>query len=237
VIPGPKLSELHCANCGAALDWRGVRGSVASCEYCGASFRVPGSLTPEPDLGDLLLGADFRDPEVPGWVLSRPECLEFRPGSPAEMWASYEASDLIHPVVRTPGPFDDFDAGLTIRFISGTYDYVSAGFELRSWDAGDYVVRLSAQGTFSVGWHQKTEWGGDLIPWSSHPVLRSGWGDANRLRVVMRGDQIRLHFNGVLAASLHDSRFAAGRLRVVVSPGTMGPAVVAFSDLQLREAR
>jgi hypothetical protein len=231
----PKLQELTCANCGAAIDVRTIRGMVAACNYCGTSFRVPASLTPEPTLGDLLLGADFRDPELPGWVASTPDKLEFRPGSPAELWANFPASDLIHPIVRTPGPFDDFDAGITIRFISGTHDYVSAGFELRSWDLGDYVVRISAQGTFSIGWHEKTEWGGDLVAWSSHPALRPQWGDANRLRVLLRGEQMRVYFNGVLAASLRDGRFDSGRLRVVLSPGKVGPAVVAFSDLQVRE--
>lgn len=230
-----RLQELNCANCGAAIDVDTIRGMRAACGYCGTSFRIPVSLTPEPDLGDVLLAADFRDPELPGWVASAPNHLEFRPGSPAELWASFPASDLIHPIVRTPGAFDDFDAGLTFRFISGTYDYVSAGFEVRSWDAGDYVVRISAQGTFSVGWHQKTEWGGDLVAWSSHPALRTSWGEPNRLRVVMRGEQMRVYFNGVLATSLRDGRFSAGRLRVVVSPGKLAPAVVAFADLQLRE--
>jgi len=227
--------DLNGANCGAAIDVRTVRGAVAACTYCGTSFVIPASMTPEPTLGDLILGADFRDPELPGWLVSTPDNLEFRPGSPAELWATFPASDLIHPVVRTPGPLDDFDVGLTIRFISGVYDYASAGLEVRSWDPGDYAVRISAQGTYNLGWHDKTAWGGDLVSWSAHPALRSNWGDANRLRLVMRGDQLRVYFNGVLAASLHDSRHAAGRIRVVLAPGKAGPATVAFSDLQVRE--
>ena len=62
--------------------------------------------------------------------------------------------------LRTPGPFDDFDVSVTIRFIKGSYEHISAGLELCSGDGGDYVVRISAQGTFNVGWHAKTEWGG-----------------------------------------------------------------------------
>jgi hypothetical protein len=230
------LRELTCANCGAAIEARGVRGTVAACGYCGTSFRIPTSMTPEPEMGDLLLGADFRDPELPGWVAVNREHLEFRPGSPAELWCSLPASDLIHPVVRTPGPLDDFDAAVTIRFISGSLTHVSAGFELRSWDAGDYVARISAQGTFSLGWHVKNEWGGELVPWATHPALRGEWGQPNRLRAVVRGEQIRLYFNGVLAVSVRDGRFPSGRLRVVMSPGTPTAAVAAFSDLQIREA-
>ena len=231
----PKLQDLACANCGAPIDVRLMHGALAACAQCGAAFNVPATLTPEPNLGDLLLGADFRDPEVPGWMISQPANLEFRPGSPAEVWASYPASDLIHPVLRTPGPFDDFDVGVNIRFISGTYDFVSAGIELRSWDSGDYVVRISPQGTFSIGWHHGTDWGGELVAWSSHPALRTGWGAANRLRVIARADRLRLYLNGVLAVSIRDSRYAAGRLRVITSPGKSGSAVVAFSDLQIRE--
>jgi hypothetical protein len=55
------------ANCGAAIDVRTVRGAIAACTYCGTSFAIPASMTPEPIMGDLMLGADFRDPELPGW--------------------------------------------------------------------------------------------------------------------------------------------------------------------------
>jgi hypothetical protein len=229
------LAELQCANCGAAISPASIQAGMASCGYCGMTFRLAGNLTPQPAMGDLMLGADFRDPNVPGWILSTPERLEFRPGSPAELWANFPASDSIHPVVRTPGPLDDVDASVTIRFISGSRDLVSAGFEFRSWDAGDYVARISAQGTFGLGWHQQMTWGGELIGWSSHPSLGSNWGEASRLRVVARGEQIRIYLNGVLAASLRDQRFSYGRVRMVITPGTQSPAVVAFSDLQLRE--
>jgi len=229
------IHELACANCGAAINPDAMRGDVAVCGYCGAAFRVAASLTPEPAMGDLLLGADFRDPSVPGWIISLPDQVEFRPGSPAEAWVALAASDLIHAVVRTPGPLDDFDAGVTVRFISGVHDQASAGLEVRSWDAGDYTVRISAQGTFSLGWHDQSAWGGYLVPWANHPALRGQWGDANRLRVVMRGERMRVYLNGVLAASLHDDRFASGRIRVVLAPGKGGDAVAAFSDVQVRE--
>jgi hypothetical protein len=228
------IAELSCANCGASIDPQLIRGDVAACSYCGAAFRVAGSQTPEPTLGNLLLGADFRDPAIPGWIISAPDQLELRPGSPAEAWISLPASDLIHAVIRTPGPYDDLDAGVTIRFISGVRDQVSAGFDVRSWDPGDYVVRISAQGTFSVGWHDKNQWGDYLVPWATHPALRGDWGEANRLRVTLRGDQMRVYFNGVLALSLRDGRFPVGRLRLVFSPGK-GEAVAAFSELQLRQ--
>lgn len=235
-MPPAPGEPVGCASCGAVIGPHAVRGSLAECEACGAIFRLAlDSLTPQPSLGDLLLGADFREPALPGWVVSQPDRVEFRPGSPAELWASLPASDQIHPVVRTPGPFDDVDASVTIRFISGVYEYVSAGFELRAGDEGDYVVRLSAQGTFSVGWHARQVWGGELVGWTAHPALRPEWGAPNRLRVVQFDEHLRVYLNGVLAASVRDGRFRRGRVRLVMAGGSPGPAVAAFSDLQLRE--
>jgi hypothetical protein len=231
------LHELSCVNCGAPIRVMAMRGSVIQCDICHASFRLPVSLTPEPDLGDLLLGADFRELEVPGWVMVNRERLEFRPGMPAELWATFPTSDRIHPILRTPGPFDDFDVSVTLRFIRGSYDHISAGFELRSCDEGDYVVRISAQGTFNVGWHNKMEWGGPIVNWTDHPSLRLRLGESNRLRVIMRGDQMRVYINGLLSSSIHDNRFRAGTIRLVVSPSSKDALTVAFSDLQQRDVK
>ncbi len=230
------LQELNCANCGATLAIDAPKGRVIDCEYCGTSFRVPSSLTPQPELGDLILGADFRDPEVPGWVIPYKDKIQFKNDQGPELWANFEPADVIYPAIRTPGSFDDFDISVTIRFIEGNYEQMSAGFELRYGDIGDYVFRISAQGTFQIGWHKEKEWGDTLVKWTTHPNLRTEIGDANRLRVALQGEKIRVYLNGVLATSLRDNRFESGLIRVIVSPGYEKPnTVVAYSDLQLRE--
>ena len=202
------FESLSCPNCGAAIIPTGrYPGSVTTCEFCRTSFRIHTTLTPEPDMGNLLLGADFLDSEVPGWVVVDLDNLEFKSDPTPELWARYPKSDRIHPVLRTPAPLDDFDASVTIRFIEGSYEHVSAGLELRSSSEGDYVIRISAQGTFSVGWHDKLEWGGNLVKWTTHPALNTEMGDANRLRVVMKGSRIRVYINGMLATSLRDGKF------------------------------
>lgn len=231
------LHELSCVNCGATIRVMAMRGAVVQCDYCHASFRVPTSLTPEPEMGDLLLGADFRDIALPGWTLLNRDKLEFRPGAPAELWATFSGSDRIHPILRSPGPFDDFDVSISIRFVKGSYEHISAGLELRSGDDGDYVVRISAQGTFCLGWHKKTEWGGAIINWTEHPALRARMGEFNRVRVAMRGDQIRIYLNGVIASSIHDPKFSSGLIRLVSSPSIKDSITVAFSDLQLRDIK
>lgn len=231
-----EILSISCPNCGAAIPRDAAPNTLITCDYCGTTFRVPASLFPEPEIGDLLLGSDFSKEEQIGWRVLNRELLTFKPGSPPELQVKHPKSDLIHPLLRTPGPFDDFDVSITVRFLEGSWEHISAGFEIRSADEGDYIVRVSAQGTFQVGWHKGTDWGGALVSWSTHPVLRSGVGDANRLRVIMRGERMRVYLNGVLAASLRDTRFSVGLIRLVVSPSNKSALKAAFSDLQLREA-
>ena len=60
------MQALNCPNCGAALPQKAIKASdLVSCEFCGTSFRVPKTLTPEPDMGDLILGADFYEKTTP----------------------------------------------------------------------------------------------------------------------------------------------------------------------------
>ncbi|MBL6980620.1 MAG: hypothetical protein ISR58_05450, partial [Anaerolineales bacterium] len=217
------LQELNCVNCGAIVAVDRPKGAVVSCEYCGTSFRVPSTMTPQPELGDLILGADFREPKVPGWIISYEDKVEFKNEHVPELWANFPPADVISPVIRTPAPFDDFDVSVTIRFIKGNYEQISAGLELRYGDEGDYVFRISAQGTFQIGWHKEKEWGDTLMSWTSHPNLRTEMGDPNRLRVVLRGERIRVYLNGVLATSLRDDHFSLGLIRVVISPGSDKP--------------
>lgn len=230
-----RLHAVSCPNCGASIPGYAVPRSVIVCDYCNSAFRVADSPTPQPELGDLLLGADFSDRNVPGWLLSTPEKLTFVDGRPPELRVDFEPTKLIHPIIRTPGYFADLDVSVTIRFMDGKWDYISAGFEIRSSDQGDYIFRLSAQGTFQVGMHTATEWGETLVSWRTHPALRTEVGSSNRLRVLARGSQLRLYLNGVLATSLNDERQKAGTVRVVVSPTESSNLVVAFQDLQLRE--
>jgi ribosomal protein L37AE/L43A len=61
------MNALTCPNCGAALPVSAAKAEIAVCEFCGTSFRMPKTLTPEPDMGDLLLGADFTQKTMPGW--------------------------------------------------------------------------------------------------------------------------------------------------------------------------
>ena len=228
------LKTHACANCGAQLPVAVSGGTFVTCEHCRATFQAPTTLTPELAFGNLLLGADFKDDTVPGWKIAKPNPFEFK-SDPPEMWAKFKKSVVIHPVVYTPGPFDDIDVSVTIRFIKGKTDRLSAGFEMRNSESGDYVTRISPKGNFNVGWHSEMAWGGHLVNWTRHPAIEEGLKVNNRLRAVVQGDRIRIYLNGVLATSLRDDRFSHGRIRIVAVPSEHSNITVAISDLQLRE--
>jgi hypothetical protein len=200
---------------------------------------VPKTFTPEPDLG-----ADFSDPVIPGWQIVKRERVErhvqTRPGPPPHLWASFPSSDLLHYVLQSSGLFEDFDAGVTIKFLSGNLEYISAALVLRYVTSlGGYLVLISAQGTYKIGWYEMStkdelEWKA-CLDWTAHSALRQGLQVPNRLRVVMKGNQMRVYLNGVLATSWRDDRFISGQVRLGVEPGEKSSIEAVFSNLELRE--
>ncbi len=217
------------------------------CGYCGASYILPQARQPQPQpsppprerpatIGDLLLGTDFRDPDLPGWRRYYKEQTQFihQPGLPPELEGTFKKEKSLSGVVGTCGPLHNCDISVNIRFISGSYTGARAGIEFRYRDEGNYVAILSPQGTYCVGYHVDRKWGDYLNNWSRHPALKEGWGEINRLRVLNRGEQIRVYLNGSLAASIRDTRYTTGRALVVVGP--IGEDTrLAISDLQIRE--
>jgi len=65
------MKALNCPNCGAALSEQAVKADFTVCDFCGTTFHMSKTLTPEPGIGDLLLGADFGSEALPGWELLR----------------------------------------------------------------------------------------------------------------------------------------------------------------------
>ncbi len=234
------MQALNCPNCGAALPQKAIKASdLVSCEFCGASFRVPKTFTPEPDMGDLILGADFSSKTMPGWEVINEDLLTFYKGSPSELRGSYKPSPNSYYVLRSSGLLDDFDASVNLKFTDGNKDLIRAGFYLRFTGSGGYAVMVSAIGSYSIGCYQKDEknelrWE-DILPWANHTALRAGMNETNRLRVLCDGGQFRVYLNGALATSFKDDQFKRGKLYLAVVPTEKSSLGVAFSDLQLRE--
>jgi hypothetical protein len=236
------MKSLNCANCGAALPAHSIKGDLATCEFCGTTFRIPKTLTPEPEMGDLLLGADFSSDVMPGWEFFNRDKLTFHKGKPNELRGVFpQLPDQVHYVLKSSGLLDDFDASVTIRVTEGDDKMLRSGFYPRFNDDGGYTVMISAISTYQVGVFtvdkdNKWIWR-KIIPWTLHTALKPGLHQNNRLRVICNRDQFLLYFNGVLATSFKDPSFSAGKLCIIVDPFSPTSAGYAFSDLQLREAK
>lgn len=234
------MQALNCPNCGAALPQKAVKASdLVSCEFCGTSFRVPKTLTPEPDMGDLILGADFSSKVMPGWEVLNEELLAFHKAKPSELRGSYAPHINTYYVLKSSGFLDDFDASINLKFTGGDKDIIRAGFYLRFTDEGGYAVLVSVIGSYTIGYYVKGDKGElvwkDLMTWANHTALRAGMNETNRLRVICDGQKFRVYLNGVLATSFKDDHFKRGKLYLAVVPTEKSSLDVTFSDLQLRE--
>lgn len=237
------MKSLNCANCGATLPAHAIKGDLAVCEFCGTSFRIPKTFTPEPEMGDLILGADFISNLMPGWEFYNQDKLTFHKGNPNEVRCVFaQKKDQVHYVIKSSGLLDDFDASVTIRFTEGDDKMLRAGFYPRfNDDSGGYTFLFSAISTYQVGVFtvdKENKWiWKKIIPWTLHTALRPGLHQNNRLRVICNRDQFRVYFNGVLATSFKDSSFSSGKFSIAVDPFSDIDAGFAFSDLQLREVK
>jgi hypothetical protein len=197
------------------------------------------NLRPEAGLGALLLGADFGSKFLPGWEVIDEGQLTFHKGNPSELWGFYGPRVSAYYVLKSSGYFDDFDAGINIRFTEGDQSLIMAGLYPRFSNEGGYAVYISPLGSYVIGYFTKDkdgEWKWDkLMDWTNHAAIRAGMNQNNHLRVSCDGERIRVYLNGVLATSFKDGRFKMGKLYVVAEPNGETNLGIAFSELQLRE--
>lgn len=233
------MKTYNCPNCGAALPAHAIKTEVATCEFCNTSFRISKTPTPQPDMGDLLLGADFSNKIMPGWEVLNGDKLTFHK-NPLEMRGFLDPDpNKAWYVLRSSGFLDDFDASLNIRFLEGRKESIRAGFYLRFTDDGGYGFLISAQASYTIGAFTKDA-DGKLVwqkkmGWAYHTALKPGFNETNRLRVICNHESFRVYMNGVLTTSFKDSLFSAGTLYLAADTGEGPKAGFAFSDLQVRE--
>jgi len=234
------MKSLNCPNCGASLPASAVKANFAVCEFCGTTFHMSKTSTPEPSMGDLLLGADFANETLPGWEIVRSGEISFHKGNPPELRGLYKPRENSYYVLISSGFLDDFDASITIKFTEGDEKLITAGFFPRMTNDGGYAIYISPLGQYNIGFFTKEANSADLkwntlVDWTSHASLRKGKDVTNRLRVIMDGEKMRVYLNGVLATSLKDSRHKMGKLHVICEPNGETNLGVAYSDLQVRE--
>ncbi len=234
------LDQLTCPNCGAALPSELAKADVVTCQYCQTTFRVPRSFTPEPDMGDLILGADFRQLPITGWTLPNPDNVRTLAGNPPELRAKFEAVDTDYYVLKSSGEFDDMDVSVSLKFYEGTLNQIRGGLVLRYRQGiGAYMFFLSPIGTYTIGYYQPgekdvMEWK-TIMDWSDNNVIHKGLNETNRLRVVADGNHFKVFINGVLVTAIHDDKYDEGQVNLAAEGTKKSSIEVGFSDLQMRE--
>ena len=238
------LNALICPNCGGTLPPPAPGVTVVSCQYCGTTFSVAKSTTPDAEMGRLLLGADFGRKPIPGWAFPNEDKIRLIPGARPELRARFPAGPTLYYALNSSGFFDDIDASVSFTFYSGNLNDLDAGISLRyRKGVGSYSVLVSPLGTYSVGYyHPGTSADGSLdwttiMTWTKHAAIRRGLNQSNRLRFIASGSHLRVYLNGVLATTLHDTRYEEGEVLLCSEPGSQADGEVGFTDLQLREVR
>jgi hypothetical protein len=233
------MKALNCPGCGASLPRNTSTTDLVVCEFCGTTFHISKKLAANPGAGGLLLDADFGNESLPGWEVVRDGKLDFHKGNPSELHGMYPPRINSYDVLRSLSSFDDFDAGMNIRFTAGNENLITAGFYPRYTLGGGYAVYISPLGLYNIGYlskDNKGEWKWEnLMDWTRHTALHVGMNQNNHLRVVCNGERFYVYLNGVLGTSFKDTRSKIGRLHVVVEPNGDTNLGIVFSDLQVRE--
>lgn len=151
------MRAFNCPNCGAALSAAALKNVLATCEFCGTTFRMSKTATPEPDMGDLLLGADFGSDTLPGWEIIRDGEISFHKGNPSELRGFYKPRINSYYVLISSGFLDDFDASVTIKFTEGDEKLITAGLYPRMNSQGGYAVYISPLGSYNIGFFTTQE--------------------------------------------------------------------------------
>jgi hypothetical protein len=233
---GSNLRSLTCDSCGASIQFNDER--FVTCPYCGQSHDL--SNLRGPRRGELLLGADFLDPNVPGWHVYRKDNLRIGEGGLPQLIGKFPKHESTTWLLESLGSFDNIDATATISFleVEDVTKHCRLGFAVRWTDEGHYCVDIAPKGNYCVAAYEKKneekKWR-MIVDFVSHPSLRAGVGVPNRLRVVAFNDHLRVYINGALVSSVRDSRFTYGTVGIVLeNPGS--DVVFALSELELREA-
>src|SRR3954468_17113022 len=141
---GDRPRSLSCERCGASVPLAG--GRFAACPYCGQLYDL--SDAGGPRRGELLLGADFRDPELPGWRVYQKEHLQFGSGGLPRLVGEFAKRENSTWLLESQGSFDNIDATMTLTFLDvrDVTKQCRLGFELRSNEEGHYCVDISPKG-------------------------------------------------------------------------------------------
>ena len=231
------MDQLICPNCGAPLPASLASADVITCQYCNITFR--NSNTQAPELGNLILGADFTQGlNLPGWSVPEKEYIQFTNDSPPEMRYKFPHRSGVYSALKTSGYFDNVDVSVSITFYEGNVDLISAGLLLRyRKGTGSYNAFITPLAEYAVAYYDDALKWNPIVAWTKHSALHPGLNQTNHLRFVTSEEHLHVYLNGVLATSIHDSRFDEGEVRLGADGTDKSSIDVGFSNLQLREVK
>lgn len=230
-------SSLDCPSCGAPIQQPpNYSAGVIKCQYCGKSLHLPKKTKSELNDPGILYRADFNDPNLTGWERINPDKLSLINGLDPEMHASFPPSERVHFVLKTSGYLDDQDMRVKIRFLQGNSDLIHAGVCARYQDGiGGYCALITPNQQYIIGCYE-TPPGGEMawraiVSWRFNSALKAGLDVTNELRFVLKGVQLSVYLNGVLATSMKDTLYSKGQSHLAVEPSNRSNIFVVFSDL------
>ncbi len=235
-------ATLDCPACGAPIQQPlSYPEGVIKCLYCGKILHLPKKNKSEFNEPGILYRADFNDPNLTGWEKINPDKVSLKTGSIPEIHANFPSSERVHFILKTSGYLDDQDMRVKIRFLQGDCDLIHAGVCARYEDGiGGYCVLISPNRHYIIGCYE-TPPGGEMawraiVSWRFNSALKAGLNETNELRFVLKGVQLSVYLNGVLATSMKDTFYSKGQSHLAVEPSNRSDISVAFSDLVIFEA-
>ena len=217
-----------CYECGA-------KRNAGPCAACGVPVEAA-DVTGAPR-GRILIATDFHghgDPE--GFHIHGGPSHTRLAGPPIELGMDQPGAEGFVQLVSTKEEHGSVEVAVSARFTVAPNggDHVSWGLSLRECWIGEYVVRISWTGAYSVMSYQSNGPDEVHVPWTAHPAIVAGVGPRNRLRVAMSGDTMRVFINGVQVQAIGARLLERGKMHVITAPH--GHSVhVALSMLEVRK--
>ncbi len=99
-------------------------------------------------------------------------------------------------------------------------------------DGEGYFFLISGDGYFAILRGDANEQFENLIDWTSSTVINQG-NSANDILVTCEGDNLSLHVNGELLASVKDSRYSSGDIALTATSYEDTSTEIHFDDIQV----
>ncbi len=190
---------------------------------------------PKASDADILFEEAFDGQSLGNWRLEADESGSTSMTDGA-MVIEINAPNMLQYTALAESQFTEFDLGVDTAFMNSTPDS-TLGLLLRMASPDDFLrFEITADGRYMVErLNPGGSWTRYLDNWERSPALVTGFGAANRLRVVAKETEISFFANEQLLLTLPDSPAEAGQIGL--DAGTFGePGTRAtFDNLTIRE--